>query len=269
MTLREALAESINSIAVQLSEAVGRDRVIEMARRLGITSEMNPDPSIALGTNEVTLFDMTKAYAHLASGGASVYPYAIKRIETSGGKVLFERSGTGGGEVLRAPVVGMMNNMLLAVTTEGTGRGAQIGRPVAGKTGTTSDYRDAWFIGFAPQLVAGVWVGNDDTSMMKKVTGGSLPASIWHRFMLEALKQTPVAEIPNQTTASGSFMPWLFGAGSGGSPRAQQGAPLTMAPASAPRPPANAAPEEEPTPEYDTPPSFWDSLTGSDREKRQ
>ena len=289
MTLRAAFAESINSIAVQLSEAVGRERVVEMAQRLGITSEMNPDPSIALGTNEVTLFDMTKAYAHVASNGVSVYPYAIRRIVTANGKVLFERNSTGGGEVLKAPVVGMMNNMLLAVTTVGTGRGAQIGRPVAGKTGTTSDYRDAWFIGFTPQLITGVWVGNDDTSPMKKVTGGSLPASIWHAYMAEATKGMPVAEIPNQTNAgAGGFFPWLFPQQTT-APQAVQNNPSGINPvpapfnAATPVPPKTAGPgvpgagqpgyvapsqptapmpEEEPTPEYNAPPSFWDKLTG-------
>jgi len=285
MTIREALAESINSIAVQLSESVGRQRVLEMAQRLGITSEMNPDPSIALGTNEVTLFDMTKAYAHLASNGASVYPYAIRRIETSKGKVLFERSSTGGGEVLKPPVVAMMNNMLLAVTTSGTGRGAQIGRPVAGKTGTTSDYRDAWFIGFVPQLVTGVWVGNDDTAPMKKVTGGNLPASIWHSYMMAALKNVPVAEIPNQTDAGsgGGFLPWLFPQQSL-SPKAMQAVPVpsgSNAPSVFSAPgvvlgdgqsvvpvqPAAPMPEDEPTPEYNAPPSFWDKLTGGGEDK--
>lgn len=270
ISLREALAESVNSIAVQLSEAVGRTKVVEMAQRLGITSPLEADPSIALGTNEVTLFDMTKAYAHLASGGNSVYPFAIKRIETTDGHVVFEHRPIGGGEVLRAPVVGMMNNMLMAVTTQGTGRGAQIGRPVAGKTGTTSDYRDALFVGFTPQLVAGVWVGNDDTSPMKKVTGGALPASIWHNFMADAMKGIPVADIPNQ----GGPNAGLFGMFGGGGQTAPPGPPqgfqttsqgnMNSAAPSAGFPQEQSVPEEEPTPRYDAPPSFWDQLIGDD-----
>jgi penicillin-binding protein 1A len=291
MTLRDAFADSINSIAVQLSEAVGRSKVAAMAQRLGITTDIELDPSIALGTTEVTLFDMTDAYAHLASGGNSVYPYAITKVETPGGQVLYQHGGSGGGQVLRPPIVGMMNNMLLAVTQYGTGRGATIGRPVAGKTGTTSDYRDAWFIGFTPQLVTGVWVGNDDTSPMKKVTGGNLPASIWHNYMMAALKGLPVEQIPNQSAATsggGGYLPWLFPSQAAapvapqpqqpqqpftpppGTPRQMQPAPL--APPSH-QPPSNQPtvapmapdtnqdmPEDAPPPEYNAPPSFWDKL---------
>jgi penicillin-binding protein 1A len=291
ISLREALAESVNSIAVQLSEAVSRGKVVHMAQRLGITSEMEADPSIALGTNEVTLLDMTKAYAHLAAGGNSVFPYAIKRIDLSDGHPVFERRVAGGGEILRPPVVAMMNNMLMAVTTMGTGRAAQIGRPVAGKTGTTSDYRDAWFIGFVPQLATGVWVGNDDTSPMKKVTGGTLPASIWHQFMAEGLKGVPVADIPSQGGPNTGFIPWLLG--TSGNTQAPPGPPPGVAvpsgllpngrrvPAENPVPQNNQVmpqgqptfegqpvPEEEPTPEYDAPPSFWDRLLGDDKGKQ-
>jgi penicillin-binding protein 1A len=247
MTIRDAFAQSINSIAVQLSEAVGRGRVVEMAERLGITSEMNPDPSIALGTNEATLLDMTRGYAHLASGGKSVMPYSIARIESSTGKLIFERNtNVSGSQVLQTPIVGMMNNMMMAVTTIGTGRAAQIGRPVAGKTGTTSDYRDAWFIGFAPQLVTGVWVGNDNTSPMKKVTGGSLPAIIWHQFMMNVLKNAPVIPIPSQadTGTGGGLMPWM---------------------GLQPNPSLPKEREEEPAPEYNAPPSFWEKLMGDDK----
>ncbi len=279
MMLRDAFAQSINSIAVQLSETVGRDKVIEMARRLGITSDMNPDPSIALGTNEVTLLDMTKAYAHLAANGSSVLPYAITRVENSVGFKLYERPPVVTGEVLQGQTVRMMNNMLLAVTTLGTGRGAQIGRPVAGKTGTTSDYRDAWFIGFTPQLVTGVWVGNDDTAPMKKVSGASLPASIWRQYMAEAMKGIPVAEIPNQNNAGilQGLLPWFYpqqtpAPGNAAQPprQPQPGQPPLPVPFNAnstpvPPPPANNSriPEEEPTPRYDAPSSFWDKLLGN------
>jgi penicillin-binding protein 1A len=278
MTLRNALAESVNSIAVQLSETVGRDHVIEMARKLGISSELEADPSIALGSNEVTLFDMTKAYAHLAANGMSVAPYAIRKIDTAAGKTIYERSGTntlGSIEVLRAPIVAMMNNMMIAVTTIGSGRGAQIGRPIAGKTGTTSDYRDAWFIGFTPQLVTGVWVGNDDTQPMKKVSGATLPASIWHEYMMGAMKDLPVAQIPNQTNAgtlSGGMLPWLTPqatpvpnamGNTGNVPTIFVPHSISTAPLSKPATPAVApVPEEEPTPEYNAPPSFWDKLLG-------
>ena len=269
VTLRRALEESINSVAVQLSETVGREKVVEMAKRLGINSELNPDPSIALGSNDVTLLDMVRAYAHLAANGQSVLPYAITRVDTSSGKNLFTRNTSGSSEVLREPVVKMMNNMLIAVTENGTGKGARFGRPIAGKTGTTSDYRDAWFIGFTPELVTGVWVGNDDTKPMKKVSGGSLPASIWRQYMSESLKEVPVAQIPNQTDAgiSGGLLPWLFPQQSQPDIKPLNAAPSPFAPnyspASKPTQPENI-PEEEPTPEYNAPPSFWDKLIGND-----
>lgn len=288
VTLREAFAESLNSVAVQLAETVGREKVIEMAKRLGITSPLEADPSLALGSNVVTLFDMTRAYATLASGGMGVTPYAITKIETAGGQKLYERTTPAQAEILRQPVVEMMNDMLLAVTTTGTGRGAQIGRPVAGKTGTTSEYKDAWFLGFTPQLVAGVWVGNDDTAPMKKVTGGSLPASIWHHYMMTALKGEPVEQIPSQTGSSvfDKVLPWFSHQPVPGQPQpqlqppAQQPAPqqqqmpnpVPQQPVQQPpvgqQPPSEPlttpAPEDEPAPEYYAPPSFWDKLMGND-----
>jgi penicillin-binding protein 1A len=291
MALRAAFAESINSIAIQLSETVGRSKVVDMAHLLGITTEMEPDPSIALGTNEVTLLDMTRAYAHLAANGESVVPYAITRIDTADGQKMYERAAPVPAEVLRPAIVRMMNNMLLAVTQTGTGRGAQFGRPVAGKTGTTSDYRDAWFMGFTPELVTGVWVGNDDTAPMKKVTGGSLPASIWRQYMAGALKGVPVAEIPNQEGPGllGQLLPWL---GSGQEPaslpsgngqsvpsgvstpdplQSLQSVQARPQPAVQDQPPQQAQgaiPEEEPAPAYNAPQSFWDKLLGDGDKER-
>lgn len=207
MTLKEALAESINTIAVRISEAVGRSQVIAMARRLGISADMKPLPSIALGATEVDLLELTNAYAHLASGGNVVYPYGILEIRTVHDKLLYKRRTEARSSVLNGNIVAMMNEMLAGVITSGTGRGAQIGRPAAGKTGTTSDYKDAWFIGYTPDLVAGVWVGNDDNEPMKKVTGGTLPASIWHDFMKEALAGTAASELPMDTSIF-SNLPW-------------------------------------------------------------
>lgn len=207
MTLKEALAESINTIAVRISEAVGRKQVIAMAKRLGISEEMQPLPSIALGATEVDLLELTNAYAHLAAGGNVVYPYGIIEIRTVHDKVLYKRRGEKKSNVLNENIVAMMNEMLTSVITSGTGRSAQIGRSAAGKTGTTSDYKDAWFIGYTPDLVAGVWVGNDDNEPMKKVTGGTLPAAIWHDFMKEALVNTPATELPIERGFF-SGMPW-------------------------------------------------------------
>jgi penicillin-binding protein 1A len=207
MTMKEALTQSINTVAVQISERVGRDKVIGVARRLGIAADMQPVPSIALGATEVTLLEMTNAYAHMAAGGAIVYPYGILSITTKSGKEVYKRENARSGMVLGSGVVGMMNEMLMSVVQNGTGRGASIGRSAAGKTGTTSDYKDAWFIGYTPDLVAGVWVGNDDNTPMKKVTGGTLPAPIWRGFMRAALEKTPARDLPT----GGSWLsrlPW-------------------------------------------------------------
>lgn len=207
ITLKQALTESINTIAVQVSEGVGREKVIQIAQRLGVTADMQPVPSIALGATEVSLLELTNAYAHLAANGAVVYPYGILEIKTAKGKTLYHREEATHGNVVDSNVVGMMNEMLSSVVTSGTGRGAQIGRPVAGKTGTTSDYKDAWFVGYTPDLVAGVWVGNDDNTQMKKVTGGTLPANIFRGFMSAALAGTPASSLP---TGGGFFnaLPW-------------------------------------------------------------
>lgn len=207
MTLKQALAESINTVAVRISEEVGRNQVIAMARRLGISADMQPLPSIALGATEVDLLELTNAYAHLASGGNAVYPYGILEIRTAHDQLLYKRRPEQRNSALNGNIVAMMNEMMMGVITNGTGRAAQIGRPAAGKTGTTSDYKDAWFIGYTPDLVAGVWVGNDDNEPMNKVTGGTLPATIWHDFMKEALAGTPATELP---TERGFFsgLPW-------------------------------------------------------------
>ena len=207
ITLKEALTNSVNTVAVQIEQSVGVERIIAMARRLGITSDLDPVPAIALGATEVTLLEMTNAYSHLAARGAIVNPYGITAIYTSSGELLYERHASVAGAVLSGSVVGNMNEMLMNVIENGTGKVARIGRPAAGKTGTTSDYRDAWFMGFTPDLVTGVWVGNDDNSAMKKVTGGMLPAQIWHNYMQAALASTPASNIP---TDGGSIfrLPW-------------------------------------------------------------
>lgn len=196
MTLRDAVAQSINSVAVQMSELYGRGNVLAMARSLGITSPLEPTPSIALGAYEVSLLELITAYAHLASAGMEVKPYGITKIVSKKGQVLYERKGGSTTRVLSMPVVGMANDLFSAVINYGTAARANIGRPAAGKTGTTSDYKDAWFIGYTPDLVAGVWVGNDVPKPMRKVTGGNLPAGIWKAFMQPALTNVPAHSLP-------------------------------------------------------------------------
>jgi penicillin-binding protein 1A len=210
ITLREALTHSVNTVSVQLAQAVGLNKVIEMARRLGVAGVPN-NPSIALGALEVNLLDMTTAYAHLANNGRGVQPYGIKQIVAQDGKELYTRKGSGLWVVLRESVVQQMNYMLMNVPLEGTGRRAYIGRSMACKTGTSSDFRDAWFIGYTPQLVTGVWVGNDNNTKMKRVTGGNLPAMIWKGYMSQALKGKAalgLAGSDGQFATESESLPW-------------------------------------------------------------
>ena len=183
ITLTEALAHSSNSVAVQLTERVGRGAVLDTARRLGIGGSMAATPSIALGVGEVSLIDLTGAYAVIANGGSSVMPHGIAEIRGRDGRVVYRREGSGLGRVLAEPVARTLATMLTAVVTMGTGKGAALEVPVAGKTGTSQDFRDAWFIGYRRGLVAGVWLGNDDAAAMDGVTGGGPPTHLWRDFM--------------------------------------------------------------------------------------
>ena len=205
VTLREAFARSLNSVALQLSERVGRRKVIEMARRLGVTADLTSGPSIALGASGVSLLEMTGAYAALANRGNGVWPYGIEQILDADGNVLYKRSGGGPGHVIGGHAAAEMIDMMQSVIFSGTGKAAALDRPAAGKTGTSQDYRDAWFIGFTADLVTGVWVGNDDNSPMNKVTGGSLPTRIWHDFMTAA--ETGKPPLPLPTPGGGGGVP--------------------------------------------------------------
>ncbi len=197
MTLRHALAESINTVAVQVAQEVGVANVIRTAHRLGIQETLPRNLSLALGTCDVNLLELTAAYAAFANGGYGVIPHGIDEVHTRDGDQLYQRSGSGLGTVMSPQALGEMNYMLKAVVLEGTGRKAALpDRPSAGKTGTTQDYRDAWFVGFTHDLVVGVWIGNDNRTPMKKVTGGTLPATIWHDFMVRTQTGVPVADLP-------------------------------------------------------------------------
>jgi penicillin-binding protein 1A len=202
VTMAEALAQSLNTVAVEVALRAGLDRVVAVAHRLGIASPLRPEPSLALGTGAVTLLELVSAYAPFANGGYGVWPYGIVEIRDGKGHVLFRRHGSGPGQVVSFDHVGTMNEMLSGVVRHGTGREAALPRPMAGKTGTTQDYRDAWFVGYTADLVAGVWLGNDDNAPMNRVTGGSLPAAIWHRFMLAATRGTPVRPLPGIALAA-------------------------------------------------------------------
>jgi len=208
VTLREAFTHSYNIAAVVLSESIGRDKIISLARKLGVESEIQDTPSMALGTNEVSLLEITKAYAHLANNGREVVPFAIEQVRNRKGEILYQRKGEQQPEVIGANSVKMMNDMLTSVVQKGTGKAADISRDVAGKTGTSQDSRDAWFVGFTPQLVAGVWVGNDDGKAMKKVTGGTIPAKIWHDFMAPAMENYPPQKIETNPFPNIDGTPW-------------------------------------------------------------
>lgn len=196
ITLREALARSVNTSTVRIAQKVGIDRVVSVATRLGIVSPLRRDLSTALGASEVTLYELTSAYAPFANGGQGVLPYAITEIRDAEGHVIYRRAGSGPGQVVQRQPLVAMTDMLQTVVQEGTGRAAMLDRPTAGKTGTSQDFRDAWFLGFTADYVAGVWVGNDNDDPMLRVTGGTLPAHIWHDFMIEAERGKPVKSLP-------------------------------------------------------------------------
>ena len=187
VSLRTAFALSLNTVAAKLAALVGPANVVAVAHRLGITSQLGTDASIALGTSEVTPLEMTSAFVAFANGGTPVIPYVVTRITAKDGTVLYQRAGGGMNPAITAYDLGMMNDFLRAVVREGTAKRAQFGGfDIGGKTGTSQDYRDAWFVGFTSYLVTGVWVGNDDNSPTRKVTGGSLPTEIWKDVMQEA-----------------------------------------------------------------------------------
>jgi len=195
MTFREGAARSSNSVAVALAEHAGRDKVIRAARRLGVTATLRPDPSLALGSHEVTLLELAGAYAAIANQGLGAWPYGIVDIRDGTGRVLYRRSGGGPGRMVSPENVAMLNDLFRAVITWGTGKAARLDRPAVGKTGTSQDNRDGWFIGYTPDLVAGVWLGNDDSTPMKGV-GGATASVLWRNFMRDALKGTPPTPLP-------------------------------------------------------------------------
>ncbi|MGE0502687.1 MAG: transglycosylase domain-containing protein [Rhizobiaceae bacterium] len=197
VTLTTALAKSLNSVAAQLAAEVGPAAVVEGAWRMGIESDLNANLSIALGTSEVTPLELTAAYVPLANGGYRPDVHFVTRVTTISGKVLYEHRGAVK-RVLSPEVVGMMNAMMSETLEAGTARKAAFGWPAAGKTGTSQNSRDAWFVGYTANLTTGVWFGNDDGSPTKNITGGSLPAAAWHEFMLAAHEGVAVAELPGR-----------------------------------------------------------------------
>ncbi|MGE0007195.1 MAG: transglycosylase domain-containing protein [Parvibaculaceae bacterium] len=200
VTLTKALALSINTIAAKLAFNVSPSAVVATAHRLGITSDLADNASIALGTSEVSLLELVSAFTPFANGGAPVQPYIVTRISTRDGTLLYERHGDGLGQVVSNYDLGAMNRMMRAVMTQGTGRSAQFGDfEIGGKTGTSQDYRDAWFIGYTAHYIAGVWAGNDDNSPTKRMTGSSIPAAIWKDVMEPAHAGLSNLPLPGET----------------------------------------------------------------------
>ena len=184
--LYTALMVSSNVCTARLMDAIGVRPVIQLARVMGITTPIPYDYTISLGSNSVKLFEMTRAYGVFANGGFKVEPYAIERVESSRGTILYEAKKAKTSKVLNINTAATMTAIMKTVITNGTGRAANIGKPAAGKTGTTDDCKDAYFIGFTPDVVTGVWVGNDDNTRMGELTGGTVPAKIWRDIMLVA-----------------------------------------------------------------------------------
>ncbi len=202
MPMSEALARSVNAAVVRLQERIGRERVIDVARRLGITSDLRPVPSLALGSMEVGVLELTAAYVPFLNHGMAAQAYGITEVRTLDGRRLYRRAPDAERRAIHRQVAGDMRRMLQGAVEGGTGRNAAIpGVSAGGKTGTSQDNRDAWFIGFAGDTVAGLWFGNDNGAPMAGVSGFTLPARTWGVFMTAALKSERVAaRLPTPTS---------------------------------------------------------------------
>jgi penicillin-binding protein 1A len=197
VTLTQALALSLNTVAVRLMQEVGPVAVAKTAYRLGIASKLETNPSLALGTSEVSLIELVAAYAPFANGGSAIVPSVVERVRTAAGKTLYVRTLQDYGRVIEPRQVAMMNAMMRETLRIGTAQKAQLGGwPAAGKTGTSQDFRDAWFVGYTSHLITGVWIGNDDSSPTRKATGGGLPVEIWSRVMKVAHQGVAVVALP-------------------------------------------------------------------------
>jgi penicillin-binding protein 1A len=226
VTLTQALAMSLNTVAVRLGLEVGAKNVVRTAHRLGISSKLDANASIALGTSEVSLTELVGAYAPFANGGLGISPHVVTRIRTTDGKLLYARPADQLGQVIEPRNVAMMNSMMQETLLSGTAHKAELpGWMAAGKTGTSQDFRDAWFIGYTANLVTGVWLGNDDNSPTRKATGGGLPVEVWTRFMKVA--HQGVAAVPLPGSQAGGFFSNLA-----------QAAAQVSAPVGAPPPPS-------------------------------
>ena len=198
VTLREAFSRSINTISAQIGAKLGFSTIADMARRFGLTSQISTYPAMVLGSSNVRLIEMTRAFASVGNHGIAVAPYGIRKVVTADGRLLYNREANDS-RVLVAPwVAAEMTDLLQSAVLSGTGRAAQIGRPVAGKTGTTSSNKDGWFIGFSSGLTTGVWMGRDDARPIPGLQGGAAPARAFHDFMTVATANRPIEQFDTQ-----------------------------------------------------------------------
>ncbi len=197
VTLTQGLAHSLNTISVRLTQEFGPTAVARTAYRLGIASKLEANPSLALGTSEVSLIELVSAYAPFANGGNAIAAHVVERVSTKAGKTLYHRSPHDLGRIIEPRHVAMMNAMMRETLRVGTAKKGQLPEwQAAGKTGTSQDFRDAWFVGYTAHLVTGVWLGNDDSSPSRRATGGGMPVDIWARFMRGAHQGVTVAALP-------------------------------------------------------------------------
>jgi penicillin-binding protein 1A len=201
ITLRQAFAQSINTVSARLGQEVGFRTVADMAQRLGITSKIVTHPSMTLGSSEVRLIDMTRAYAAVAAKGVAVVPYGIKRVTTPKGELLYQQPAPDNRALFTPWIAAEMTDLMQTAVLTGTGRAAQIGRPVAGKTGTTTLNKDGWFLGFSSGLTTGIWMGRDDNKVVPGLQGGTAPARAFHDFMIKAVANRPVENFDVQVKA--------------------------------------------------------------------
>jgi penicillin-binding protein 1A len=247
VTLTQALALSLNTVAVRLIQEVGPVAVAKTAYRLGIASKLETNPALALGTSEVSVIELVAAYAPFANGGSAAVPSVVERVRTATGKTLYVRTLQDYGRIIEPRHVAMMNTMMRETLRIGTAQRAQVGNwPAAGKTGTSQDFRDAWFVGYTAHLVTGVWLGNDDSSPTRKLTGGGLPVEIWSRVMKVAHQGVPVASLPGTGLSFG--LTWSpFNTSAAPVAAVTPGAPVPPAPIGArPAPPAQPPPPMQP-----------------------
>lgn len=200
ITLRTAFAYSKNTVAATLGEEIGTSSIASMARRFGITTPISTTPSMVLGTSDVRVIDMTRAFAAVSARGRSVTPYAITKVTTIDGDVIYRHKPPREVQLVKEYVAGAMTDLMQSAVATGTGRAAAIGRPVAGKTGTTSSNKDGWFLGFSSGLTTGVWMGRDDARAVGNLQGGTAPARAWSNFMQVAVARRPVEQFDTEVT---------------------------------------------------------------------